>query len=431
MVNDTRDRDRPAPPRPGARPAAEGGTDLAAKPHVLIAGAGIGGLTAALALLRRGFRVDVYEQASELRELGAGVQLAPNGTRLLIDLGLRERLEEVVCEAAGKEVRIWNTGQSWKLFDLGQDALDRFGAPYWMVHRGQLHRVLKDAVEALAPDAIHTGCQATGFVQSGGRVTLQIAGGRQARGDVLIGADGVHSLLREQMFESPKASFTGLMAWRGLAPIDRLEPELRRPVGTNWVGPGGHVITYPIMGGTHLNFVGLTENDQWTSESWTEAGTIAECQADFEGWHPLVHQIIGALDTPFRWALVSRAPLTRWTDGRVSLLGDACHPTLPFLAQGAIMAIEDGVVLARCLDRIADPARALATYEDLRMERTTAIVNGSNANLGRFHNRALADPQGAVDYVEREWQPEKVRVRYDWLFEYDATRAGEEVLAAA
>ncbi|GGL79469.1 FAD-dependent monooxygenase [Wenxinia marina] len=390
--------------------------------EVMIAGAGIGGLTAALALLQRGFDVTVFEQAPELKELGAGIQIAANGSRVLIELGLEDELAPIVCDAAAKEVRIWNTGQRWKLFDLGQDSVRRFGAPYWMVHRGDLHRVLYEAVKRLKPDAVVLNARAAGFTQGDGRVTLTLEDGRSFEADVLIGCDGVHSRLRSQMFSSPQARFTGLMAWRGLAPMDRLSPELQRPVGTNWVGPGGHVITYPIRGNELLNFVGLTENREWKSESWTEAGTIEECKADFAGWHPLIHEIIDTLDTPFRWALVEREPLPKWTEGRVTLLGDACHPTLPFLAQGAIMAIEDGLILARCLEAADDPEVALQTYEGLRNERTAAIVRGSQANLHRFHNQALADPVGAVEYVEREWEPEKVRMRYDWLFEYDATQ---------
>lgn len=391
--------------------------------HVIIAGAGIGGLTAALALLQRGFDVDVYEQAEELREVGAGIQLAANGTRVLIDLGLEERLRPLVCEAAAKQVRVWNSGLTRKLFDLGEDSVKRFGAPYWMVHRGDLHRVLCDAVRALKADAIHVSARCIGFKETDSGVDLDLANGERVSGDVLIGADGVHSVLRAQMFQSPKAQFTGLMAWRGLAPMEKLCDELRSPVGTNWVGPGGHVITYPIRANTLLNFVGLVENAEWTSESWTEAGTKEECAADFAGWHPLVHEVIQQFDVPFRWALVGRDPLPQWTQGRVTLLGDACHPTLPFLAQGAIMAIEDGLILARCLKKHADaPELALSTYEGLRKERTNAIVRGSSANLGRFHNAALADPVTAAEYIGREWKPEEVRRRYDWLFEYDATQ---------
>ena len=290
-------------------------------------------------------------------------------------------MERVVCAAAQKEVRIWNTGRTWKLFDLGKDSIERFGAPYWFVHRGDLHRALLDAVHALDPATVRTGRRVTGFEDDGHRVTLRLAGGELAGGELaggesvtgeaLIGADGVHSTLRQQMFEATKSDFLGIISWRGLAPMDKLPPELRRPVGTNWVGPGGHVITYPLRRGDILNFVGFGERTDWKVESWTEKGSKAECAADFQRWHPLVHEIIANVDQPFKWALVGRAALPRWTKGRVTLLGDACHPTLPFLAQGANMALEDGVVLARCLEAHADIATALQHYEAARIERTT------------------------------------------------------------
>ena len=394
---------------------------MADKPSILIAGAGIGGLTAALALLRRGFDVELFEQVGELREFGAGVQLGPNGSRILLELGLGPAMREVVAEPEAKEVRLWNTGESWQLFDLGLDAMERFGAPYWMVHRGDFHRVLWQAVEQIKPGAVHLGCRAISCGDRGGRAVLECEDGRRAEGDLVVGADGVHSRLRAHMFGVANPQFTGLMAWRGIVPLERLPPELRRPVGTNWHGPGGHVVTYPLRRGTVLNFVGVVERDDWLSDSWTEQGMKEECHADFDGWHPLVHAMIDNLDAAFKWALIGRDPMRTWSRGRATLMGDACHPTLPFLAQGAIMAMEDGVVLARCLEAFpGDVARALQRYETLRLERTTRVVLGSAANTQRFHNPALADPRRARDYMAREYRPGSGRTLFDWLFEYDA-----------
>ena len=391
------------------------------KPRVLIAGAGLGGLTAALALLARGFDVELYEQAEVLRELGAGIQLGPNGSRILIALGLGPAMQEVVAEPAAKEVRLWCTDAVWKLFDLGRDSLERFGAPYWMVHRGDFHRVLWQAVEGARPGAVHPGSRAIACAERGDKAVLELADGRCVEGDVVIGADGVHSPLRSHLFGAAKPHFTGLMAWRGIVPMDRLPAELRRLVGTNWHGPGGHVVTYPLRRGTLLNFVGVVERDDWRSDSWSEQGSKAECAADFAGWHPLIHAIIANLDAVYKWALIGRAPMPAWSKARATLLGDACHPTLPFLAQGAIMAMEDGVVLARCLEALlGDVPGGLKRYEALRLERTSRVVAGSAANTERFHNRVLADPVAAKAYMTREYPPDKGRTMYDWLFEYDA-----------
>jgi salicylate hydroxylase len=389
------------------------------KPRVLIAGAGICGLTTALAMLRRGFDVQVFEQAAELRELGAGLQLSANGTRVLIELGLGETMRRIVCEPAGKEIRLWNTGQTWQPFDFGAGSVERYGAPYWMAHRGDFHTVLLDAVRACNPAAVRTGANCIGFEQNDDGITLHLADGERIAGDVLIGADGVHSRIRQQMFGQGHAQFTGIMAWRGLVPMERLPAHMRRLVGTNWVGRGGHVVTYPLRRGEILNFVGVVERDDWQVESWAERGTREECARDLTGWHEDVQSIIRAIDVPFKWALLGREPLANYAQGRVCLAGDAAHPTLPFLAQGANMAIEDAMVLTRCIETFDDITTALRHYEIARLERTAAIVRGSADNAKRFHNPALANSEGAAAYVEREWQPEKVRQRYDWLFEYD------------
>jgi salicylate hydroxylase len=389
--------------------------------RILMVGAGIGGLTAALALLRDGHEVQVYEQAPKLAELGAGVQISANGARVLFALGLEGAIRRVWCEPAGKEIRLWNTGETWKLFDLGAESVARYGAPYFMIHRADLHRVLIEAVQALEPDAIHLNARVTGFDDDGKSVTLHLAHGERVSGDAIIGADGVHSRIRNILVGDDRPEFTGCMAWRGLVPVEKLPVHMRRNVGVNWVGPGGHVINYQLRGGEIFNFVGVVERD-WRVESWTEKGTREECAADFPGWHDAIHAIIQNIEQPYKWALLGRAPLTRFSRGRATLLGDAAHPTLPMLAQGANMAIEDGIVLARCLSAYADVETALARYDAARVERTAKLVQGANDMAKRFHNPALADAAGAKAYVDAQWNEQTVKQRYDWIFEYDAAR---------
>jgi salicylate hydroxylase len=390
------------------------------KPPILIAGAGLGGLTLALALMQRGYRVGVYEQASDLKEIGAGVQLGANGTRLLISLGLEEAMLKVVCVPMGREFRHWSTGQAWMPFDVGEESVQRFGAPYWMVHRGDFHAVLLDAVRRADPDAIRPGNACVGFEQTASDVTLLLANGERVTGEILIGADGVHSRIRQQMFGDGKAQFTGIMVWRGLVPMEKLPPHQRRLVGNNWIGVGGHVVTYPLRRGKLLNFVAAIERDDWRVESWTEAGTREECLRDLAPWHQDIHNIVHSIDIPYKWALLGRDPLEHFAQGRVCVMGDAAHPTLPFLAQGANMALEDGIILARLLDTCPDVPSALVRYENARLERTARIVRGSSDNTKRFHNPALGSAEGAAEYIEREFEVSKVRARYDWLYEYDA-----------
>jgi salicylate hydroxylase len=390
-------------------------------PRVLIAGAGIGGLTAALSLLKRGIDVDVYEQAAELKEVGAGVQLSANGTRALYALGVGDELKALSCEAVGKEIRLWNTGETWKLFDLGVVSIERYGSPYFTVYRPDLLAVLADAVRRQKPDAIHLSSKCVGFEQDGSCVTLQLESG-SATGDALVGADGVHSRIRQALFGPGEPAFTGLMAWRGTMPMTRLPEHMARLVGSNWVGPGAHVVHYPLRRGELMNFVGMVERADWRIESWSTRGTTEELAKDFEGWHEDVQAMIRGIDTPFKWALVSRPPLKRWTVGRITLLGDACHPMLPMLAQGAVMAIEDGYILARALEQYGRALElALSRYESARRRRTRQAVIGSAENAQRFHDRHLSERGEAQKYIDREWAGERVSERYEWLFRYDVT----------
>ena len=288
-------------------------------------------------------------------------------------------------------MRLFNTGQAWRVQDLGANAVARYGLPYWLVHRADFHAVLVRALAERAPDAVHVGARCTGFEQTADGVTLCWKTASASSGDVLIGADGVHSGFAN-LFGGARATFTGFMAWRGVVPMERLPPQLRQQYGMTWIGPHGHVVTYPLRRGELLNFVTAIERDDWLIESWSEAGTVEECRRDFARWHPDVLAIVDAIDIPYKWAMLGREPLEHWSVGRVRLLGDACHPTLPFLAQGANMAIEDGMVLARCLDAYADIPQALRHYEAARLDRTSRIVRGSLENVSRYHNPQLAGP---------------------------------------
>lgn len=274
------------------------------------------------------------------------------------------------------------------------------------------------------PDAIHLGSKALGFVQGADRVELRLESGDSASGDALIGADGVHSTVRQVLFGQDKPRFTGIVAWRGIVPMERLPPRMARSVGVNWVGPGAHVVHYPLRAGKVMNFVGALERADWRVESWSARGTTEELAADFAGWHDEVQALVRGIPVPYKWALMVRAPMPRWSAGRVTLLGDACHSMVPFLAQGAVMAIEDGYMLARALALPdGDIPEKLLRYENARRERTRRAVEGSADNIARFHNRALAGPATARAYVEREWAGANVAARYEWLFTYDVATA--------
>ncbi|MEI8357722.1 MAG: FAD-dependent monooxygenase [Deltaproteobacteria bacterium] len=353
---------------------------------MLVAGGGIGGLAAALCLAQQGFDVHVFEQVAAFSEVGAGIQLSPNCTRVLHDLGLESALLRHAFVPEGVEMRDWKSGRVLFRNPLGETALRTFGFPVYHVHRADLIAVLVEAARAEPRITLDADARVTSVAQVADSVTVQ-AGGVRHGGALLVGADGIHSATRAAMFGADAPTFTGCIAWRGLVPADRLPTGLVRPMATAWWGPGKHFVHYYLRRGELVNCVCIVEKDGWEIESWTERGEPGELKRDFAGWHDDLQRLLEAMDPDscFKWALFDRPPMPRWSDRRVTLLGDACHPTLPFLAQGAAMAIEDGAVLARCLARGADVPTSLARYESLRHDRTASIQAGSRRNKTLFH----------------------------------------------
>lgn len=358
-------------------------------PNILIVGSGIGGLTAALCLAKQDFNVSLFEQAPKFVEAGAGIQLSPNCTRVLYHLGLEQALRQQAFLPQGTQFRHWRSGAVISESDLGDAAVQRYGAPYYHIHRGDLLRVLADAAAAEPNITLHLGAKVTGVENNSAGVQLSV-NDQSIAGDVLVGADGIHSQIRRSLWGDEEPNFTGNVAWRVLVPVERLPKNLIRPMSTAWWGPGKHFVHYYVRGGSLVNCVCVVEKEGWEVESWTTPGDLAELQNDFSGWHSDIAQLLSHADqgSLFKWALFDRAPMPQWGQGRITLLGDACHPTLPFMAQGAAMAIEDAAVLAGCLSQGGGGATIeskLQAYEALRRPRTASIQTGSRRNAKVFH----------------------------------------------
>jgi salicylate hydroxylase len=356
--------------------------------EIAIIGGGIGGLAAAAFLHRAGLSSTVYEQAAELREIGAGVVIAPNAARLLRALGVLDVFtERAVALNTGWEFRRWQDGRVLSAEDLATRCEAMFGERTYTAHRADLLAAVRRAVPAAS---VRLGKRCVALDQDGPRGgprhTLRFADGETAQADVVIGADGIHSTVRAALTEPVPPAYPGLCAFRALVPAADAPAFARRPAQTLWLGPGHHLVHYPVSAGEFVNLVAFAPAGDYTTESWTATGTVAELLAEFAGWDERLTGLIRAAGTPGRWALLDRAPLTRWTSGTVTLLGDAAHPMFPFFGQGAAQAIEDAATLARCLAADpADPAAALLRYEELRIPRTTRLQEVSHARAYLNH----------------------------------------------
>lgn len=383
---------------------------------VAIIGGGIGGLTLALALRRRGIDAVVHEQAPELREVGAAVALSANGTRVLHELGLRESLAE--CSAVPTELiyRRWDDGERVASYGVGADYEQRFGAPYYGVHRAYLQRLL---ATSCGPEQVRLNHRLTGLSSSDTGWRLEFSDGEVAHADVVVGADGVHSTVREHIIGENPAVYSGTSGFRGLVPVERM-PSLPDPGAIQfWMGPGAHVLHYAIGDGSVVNFLAVVhEPERWAADSWVEEFPLERIREFFAGWHPAVREMVAETALHQRWALFGQRPLNRWQRDGLVLLGDAAHAMLPHHGQGANQTIEDAATLAECLQR-HDRDTALARYEQLRRARTRAVQRSSWVASDLLHlpdgpsadarNRALADIPTTLHWIHSHNPSEAAR----------------------
>jgi salicylate hydroxylase len=388
---------------------------------VIVAGAGIGGLTVTLALKRNGFRVIVLEQAERLQETGAGIQLSPNAARLLIELGFADRLRPHVVVPQAVRVLNAKNGREIVRIPLGETAAQRYGAPYWIIHRGDLQAVLSAAVAQELDISLKLGMRMEDFVTHPNGVTVSARSGTTAWnefGHALIAADGLWSMSRERLGFREPPRFSGRVAWRALVPAAEVPPEFREPVIHLWLGADAHLVHYPVKGGKVINIVVITADD-WNAEGWSEPASRIDLLPRLTAarWAPQARALVRLPEAWLKWALFERRPLMNWTQDAAALLGDAAHPMLPFLAQGGAMAIEDAVVAAQCLARRPDDAAAaLRTYAAIRRGRTRRVQRQAARNGQHYHLKGVsAMVRNAAMGV---MGGEHLLRHYDWLYDW-------------
>ena len=390
-------------------------------PRIAVVGGGIGGLAAALALQRRGFETIVCEQSPVLSEIGAGVNLTPNALMALRALGVEDAVVAVGCESDFLVIRSWKSGRVISRMRRGSFRA-QFGAPNLTVHRADLLEVLANA---LGGTEVRLGARCV--AAEGGERTAgaRFADGSEIEADIVIGADGIHSAVRRSLFGPDTPRFTGCICWRGMAPIEAVPADLDTSDGTMWMGPHGHVVHYVVHRGALLNIVAHFDSDAWTEESWTRECSVSEVLTTYGGWNPLLLQVFQASPRWYKWALYDREPLQHWNRGRATLLGDSAHAMLPYLGQGAAMAIEDGCVLAAMIARHRDDLdAALSSYERLRAPRTSAAVFGSRERARENHLVSRwAQLKRNMRFALRErFGLDRTAFQTGWLYNYDVAR---------
>jgi salicylate hydroxylase len=362
-----------------------------------IVGAGIGGLAAAIALRGRGVDVVVYEQAPRFARVGADINLTPNAVKALDGLGVGARLRESAARPTFRISRTWDTGEETSRLEMADSAQSRYGSPQLTMHRADLMAALE---AALPTDVLRLGHRLTEVDRTpGDRVGLRFDNGETAEADVLVGADGIHSAVRSSLFGQDKPVFTGIVAYRAVVETTRLSEVPNLDAFTKWWGPQPHtqIVTFPLNRGRDVFVFATTAQDSWRHESWTAPGDVDELREHYRDFHPEARALLAGCDDVLKSALYVRDPLPTWSDGCRTLLGDACHPMMPFMAQGAGMAVEDAVVLARALTECPTTETALKSYEAARLDRTAHIQRGSRGN---------------------DWLKDSTNA--DWVYDYDA-----------
>jgi salicylate hydroxylase len=392
-------------------------------PRVAIVGGGIGGLAAALALERRGAETIVCEQSPTLSEIGAGLNLTPNAIKAMRSLGLEDQVLAIGSGTDFLTIRSWRSGRVISQMRRG-DFKKTYGAPNMGVHRADLLGVLAGALKTTD---IRTGKRAVAVEGRERNAVARFADGSEIEADIVVGADGIHSVARKSLFGAGAPRFTGCICWRGMAAADSVPRDIAIADGTMWMGPHGHVVHYPVRRGELLNIVAHFDSEGWTEESWTRECDVSEVMTTYAQWNSQLTRLYPCSERWYKWALYDRDPLERWSKGRATLLGDSAHAMLPYLGQGAAMAIEDACVLAASVAHTPDDlAAALSAYERIRAPRARAAVLGSRARAKENH---LASPWAQlkrdVKFKLRETfggggpKRDNTAFQVGWLYSYD------------